>query len=145
MTEENKTLVWRLFEEVINTGDLNRADALVDRDFVEHNPAPGQGTGLDGFKLLMAMLRAAFPDLRITIDELVAEDDKVSVRLTARGTHEGTFAGVPATGNRVAWEGISMLRISEGRIAERWFHADTAGLMRQLGGEAQAPGPPPAD
>lgn len=117
---------------MINPGDLDRADELVAADFVEHNPTPGQVPGLAGFKQVVSMLRAAFPDLRITTDELVAEGDKVSVRLTARGTHQGPFQGIPPTGNRVAWEGISMLRVADGQVVERWFHADVLGLRRQL-------------
>jgi len=88
---------------------------------------------------VITMLRGAFPDLRIDVDELVAEGDKVSVRLTARGTHEGVFQGIPATGRRVAWEGISMIRLEGDRIVERWFHVDNLGLMRQLGaGESRS-------
>ena len=127
---------------MINTGDLDRADALVAPDFVEHNPTPGQGPGLEGFRQVVAMLRAAFPDLHITIDDLVGEGDKVSVRLTARGTHEGPFMGMAPTGRRAAWEGISIIRIADGRVAERWFHADVAGLARQLGAGPGGGGPP---
>lgn len=137
--DDNKALVRRLFDEVINAGEPSRADELVASDFVEHNPVPGQAPGLEGFKQVITMLRGAFPDLRIDVDELVAEGDKVSVRLTARGTHEGVFQGIPATGRRVAWEGISMIRLEGDRIVERWFHVDNLGLMRQLGaGESRS-------
>lgn len=131
-TEENKALVRQLFEEVINPGDLDRAGTLVATDFVEHNPMPEQAPGLAGFKQVVTSLRAAFPDFHLTTDELVAEADPVSVRLTARGTHQGVFQGIPPTGRRVAWEGISMLRITDGKITERWFHADVLGLRKQL-------------
>lgn len=130
----NKAIVARLFTDVINTGDLDRADALVAPDFVEHNPTPGQQPGLAGFKQVVAMLRSAFPDLVITTDEIIAERDLVSVRLTARGTHRGPFMGIAPSGRSAAWEGISMIRLVDGWIAERWFHADVAGLRAQLGG-----------
>ena len=139
--EDNKALVRRLFDDVINHGDLEQADDLVSVGFVEHNPMPGQAAGLAGFKQVLVMLRAAFPNLRITIDELVAEGDKVAVRLTACGDHQGAFQGLPPTGRRVAWEGISMLHIADGQVVERWFHADVLGLREQLG--AAAPGQPP--
>lgn len=139
--EHNKALVRRLFDDVINRGDLERADDLVYVGFVEHNPTPGQTAGLAGFKQVLTMLRAAFPNFGITIDELVAEGDKVAVRLTARGDHHGAFQGIPPTGRRVEWEGISMLRIADGQVVERWFHGDVLGLRQQLGGPT--PGQPP--
>lgn len=139
--DNNKALVRRLFDDVINHGDPERADDLVSVGFVEHNPMPGQAAGLAGFKQVLTMLRAAFPNLRITIDELVAERDKVAVRLTACGDHQGAFQGIPPTGRRVAWEGISLPRVADGQVVERWFHADVLGLREQLG--AVAPGQPP--
>ncbi len=81
--------------------------------------APGQAPGLEGFTQVNTMLRAAFPDLRLTVEEMVAEGDRVSVRFTARGTHQSEFWGVPPTGSRVAWEVISIVRIAGGKIAER--------------------------
>lgn len=132
-TDDNKALVRRLFDDVINPGELDRASALVAAEFAEHNPMPGQAPGLEGFKQVVTSLRAAFPDLHITIDELVAEADLVSARLTARGTHKGPFQGIPPKGKSVAWEGISILRIEDGKIVERWFHADVLGLRLQLG------------
>ncbi len=92
--EDNKLLIRRLFEDVINTGDVDRADDLVAPDFVEHNPAPGQGPGLEGFKQVVAMLRSAFPDLIITINELIAEGDLVSVRLTARQKYDAAMNAI---------------------------------------------------
>ena len=80
------------------------------------------------------MLRAAFPDLRLTVEEMVAEGDRVSVRFTARGTHQGEFSGVPPTGSRVAWEVISIVRVAVGKIAERWSQSDVEGLRQQLHG-----------
>ncbi len=94
--------------------------------------APGQAPGLEGFKQVNTMLRAAFPDLRLTVEEMVSEGDKVSVRCTARGTHQGEFWGVPPTGSRVAWEVISIVRLAGGKIAERWSQSDVAGLRQQL-------------
>lgn len=142
--EENKALVRSLFEEVINPGELDRADEFLGAGFVEHDPAPGQAPGVEGFKQVIAMLRSAFPDLRITIEDLVAEADKVSVRLTVRGTHRDEFQGIPPTDRQVAWAGISIIRIADGKVVERWFQSDVLGLRRQIGavpptGRPQAP------
>jgi len=131
-TERNKAVVRRLFEEVINPGKLERAEELIRADFVEHGGAPGQAPGLEGFKQVNTMLRVAFPDLRLTVEEMVAEGDRVSVRFTARGTHRGEFWGVPPTGNPVAWEVISIVRVAGGKIAERWSQSDVASLRQQL-------------
>ncbi len=137
--EGNKAVIRRLFEEVINPGDLERADELIRADFVEHGPTPGQAPGLEGFKQVNTMLRAAFPDLRLTVEEMVAEGDRVSVRFTARGTHRGEFWGVPPTANRVAWEVISIVRVAGGKIAERWSQSDALGLKQQLGTDDDRP------
>ena len=94
--------------------------------------APGQAPGLEGFKQVNTMLRAAFPDLRLPVEEMVAEGDRVSVRFTARGTHQGEFWGAPPTGSRVAWEVISIVRVAGGKIAECWSQSDVAGLRQQL-------------
>lgn len=140
--EENKALVRRLFDEVINAGDLARAGEFVADGFVEHNPTPGQAPGVEGFEGVIGMLHSAFPDLHITIEDLVAEGEKVSVRLTVRGTHRGVFQGIPSTDRRVEWAGISILRIADGKVAERWFQSDVLGLRQQLGA-IPPPGPPP--
>lgn len=130
--ESNKTVIRRMFEEVINPGELERAGELMRADFVEHGGAPGQAPGPEGFEQVNSMLRCAFPDLRLTVEEMVAEGDRVAVRFTARGTHQGEFLGVPASGNRVAWEVISIVRVAGGKIAERWSRSDAVGLRQQL-------------
>ena len=100
----NKIVIRRLVEQVLNAGNLDRAGELVDAGFIEHNPATSnQPPGPEGFRQVNAMLRAAFPDLSLTIEEMIAERDKIAVRFIARGTHWGEFGGVPPTGNRVAW------------------------------------------
>lgn len=131
--EANKTVIRRLVEEVLNAGDLARTDEVIGAGFIEHNPAvPDQAPGPEGFRQVNSLLRSAFPDLSLTIEEMIAERDKVAVRFTARGTHRGEFAGVPPSGNRVAWEVVSIIRIAEGKVAERWSQSDALGLMQQL-------------
>ena len=100
-TEENKALL-RRFIEIWNTGNIAMADEFVNTDLVDHSLPPGLPPGLAGFKLLVSGFRSAFPDLRITIDDLMAQGDKAAARVTFRGTQQGEFQGIPATGKSFA-------------------------------------------
>ncbi len=133
-SEDNQALVQRLFEEVFNQKQLDRADELVAPDYLDHGAVPGQGPGLEGAKQQRwGMYFAAIPDLHATIDDLVAEGDKVVVRYTVEGTQQGELPGVPPTGKRFRISGISIYRLAEGKIAEQWEQMDMLGLMQQLG------------
>jgi predicted ester cyclase len=128
--EENKALVRRLVEEVWDTGDYERLDSLSTPSFAESTQQVNQG------------MRLAFPDYRHTIEDLVAADDKVVLRWTARGTHQGELVTevmrVPPTGKQMTITGIHIFRIADGRIAERWVEADVLGVLQQLGAIANA-------
>jgi steroid delta-isomerase-like uncharacterized protein len=132
-TEENKAFVRRFFEEVINGGNLAAAADFVTTDFVEHEPLPVPGAGLEGFRQFFTMLRVAFPDFQVAIDDLIAEEDQVVARVTLRGTHRGTFLQVPATGRQVAMDVIDVVRLADGKIAEHWGVADNLTLLQQVG------------
>jgi steroid delta-isomerase-like uncharacterized protein len=133
-SEDNKALVQRLFEEVFNQKRLERADAFVAPDYLDHGAVPGQGPGLEGAKQQRwAMYFAAIPDLHATIDDLVAEGNKVVVRYTVEGTQQGALPGVPPTGKRFRISGISIYRLAEGKITEQREQMDMLGLMQQLG------------
>ena len=139
MSEQNKAIARRFYDEVINKGNLALADALLTHDFMDHG-AQGVPMNLEGFKRFATGLAAAFPDLRVTVEDMVAEGDKVAVRVTVSGTHTGVFMGsVQATGKRVTWTGIDIMRLRDGKIAERWNHRDLLGLLQQLG-VAPSPG-----
>ncbi|MDQ4001303.1 MAG: ester cyclase [Actinomycetota bacterium] len=131
--EENKALNRRFVEEVINQGNIDAIDELIDPGVVDHAAPPGFPTGREGAKQFAAMMRAAFPDLHLTIEDMIAEGDKVAVRSTWSGTHEGEFMGIPATGRRVAVSGIDISRCADGRMVEHWEQFDALGLMQQLG------------
>ena len=133
MTEENKAVETRFIEEVLNGKDLAVADELVAKDVVELDPFPGQEQGREGLKELLGMLFAAFPDQHWTIEELIAEGEKVVNRFTWRGTHQGEFMGIPPTGRRVEVKGVVIDRIVEGKIADTRILMDNLGLMQQLG------------
>ncbi len=134
MSEENKALVRRFYEEVLNNGNFDVVDELSAADFVDHNPPPGVGAGLEGVKQAIGMYRSAFPDLKIEVEEQVAEGNLVVSRLSGSGTHTGEFMGIPPTGRRT--EGVTtfdMIRIVDGKAVERWGVVDQASLMMQLG------------
>src|SRR5579871_2949794 len=115
---ENKSVVNRFVEEVINQGRLEQADELVVADFVELDPLPGQQPGRDGLKEIIAQMRAAFPDIHWMLDEMVAEGEKVVSRFTWSGTHRGPFIGIPATGRSISVKGVVIDRIVEGKMVD---------------------------
>ena len=131
--EENKAIVHRIMEEIFNKGNVAAADELIASNFVDHNPVSGQPAGLEGLKQVVTMFRTAFPDLHCTVEEMIAEGDKVVARGTIRGTHKGEFMGVPPTGKRVRVTGIDIARIAGGKVVERWGNFDEMGMMQQLG------------
>ena len=130
-TEENKALLRRTYEAV-NQKNLTAFFEQFTLDFVLHN---GSMTiqGLEAFKQLEAMLLAALPDLHYTVEDLIAEGDKVAVRITATGTHHGVFLGVPPTGKHTTVTESAISRIEGGKIAEHWSETDMLGLLQQLG------------
>lgn len=132
MLHANKTVVARFYHEVVNGGNLALADELMAHDFIEHgNPA---GSGIEGFKQFVSGLAAAFPDLRITIEDMIAEGDKVVARVTVRATHKGTFMrSIRPTGKEVTFTGVDIFQIGDGKIIGRWNQRDLLGLLRQLG------------
>jgi len=137
----NKALVRRFYEEVESQGRLDSIDALFAPTFTDMGH-PERGTGPASVRAHVIEMRTRFPDLTVTIDQLLAEDDWVVARLTSRGTHRGPFAGIPPTGKTVVWSGVAMQRIVDGRIVERWTRYDMIGLLRQLGA-LQFGAPPP--
>lgn len=132
-TAENKTVIRRFVQEVINLGRFEQADSLVAIDFVELDPLPGQKQGRDGLKEVIAMMRAAFPDIHWSLDEMVAEEDTVVSRFTWTGTHQGLFLGIPATGRTVTVKGVVIDHLAEGKMAESRLLMDNLSLMQQLG------------
>jgi steroid delta-isomerase-like uncharacterized protein len=134
-TESNKTVSRRLFEEVWNKGNLALLNEIIAKDLVNSGPGtlPGLPTGPEGTKQLITVYRNAFPDVRFTIDEQIAEGDKVVTRWTAHGTHKGELVGIPATGKSSTVTGITVDRIVNGKIAESWGIFDQFGMMQQLG------------
>jgi steroid delta-isomerase-like uncharacterized protein len=131
--EANKTLYRRWFEEVVTGRNLALADELLAADYVLHFPGLPAPLDRDGHKQLLSMFHQAFPDWRETVDDVIAEGNKVVIRVTGTGTHEGDFQGIPPSHKRVTATGVGIGRIANGRIAESWAEYDALGLLRQVG------------
>lgn len=134
MSKEAARNLYDVLNRALATGHLDLLDAVMDPKAVDHNPDPGQSIGLDGIKGAFAGFRRAFPDLQFTIEDLIAEGDKVACRLSTRGTHLGTFLDVAPTGRKVAQSGIDLLRFSGGRMTDRWGAFDMLALLKQIEG-----------
>ena len=131
--EENKTIERRYMEEVWTKGNLAAVDELVATNYVDHTPMPGASPDLQGLKQFVTVVTAAFPDWHPTIEDMIAEGDKVVVRFRGSGTHKGEFIGIPPTGKQVTMMAIAIHRIAGGKIVENWLQADMLGMMVQLG------------
>lgn len=131
--EENRAVIRRAYEELWNERNVDVVDELVAEDFLNHAAPPGRQRGRQGLKDVVRMFEGAFPDFRYEVEDVISEGDKIAVRDTFTGTHQGDFMGIPATGNRVTMEAIHIYRFSEGRLAEHWVARDDLGMMRQLG------------
>ena len=134
LTEEYKALVREVIQELFNKGNLAVADQAYAREYVGHDPAsPEPLRGPEGVKQDISKYRSAFPDLHFTVEDLIAEGDRVVSRFRITGTHRGELMGIPPTGKRAVVTGISILRFAGGKIAEEWSNWDALGLMQQLG------------
>jgi len=133
MSEQHKAVVRRYYDEVLNQRKIDLLDELAVEDYVEHDPFPGQGNGLADLKARVAGLFAAFNPLRFTIEDIIAEGDKVVVRWTNAGTDVAGFLGMPATGGDFGIAGIDIHVVRDGKLAEHWHVVDLLAQMQQLG------------
>jgi steroid delta-isomerase-like uncharacterized protein len=121
------------FGEAVSSGNLEALNGLVSADSVDHDPAPGQVAGPKGYIDFFSKLRTAFPDLGISLEYLVADDENVSFAYTITGTHQGDFNGIPATNKRIKARGMQISRFENGKMVERWGSSDELGILKQLG------------
>ncbi len=134
MSEKNKAVVRRLFEEVWNKGNLSVTDECFAPTYTHHDPStPEFARGPEGEKRRATLYRAAFPDLRLTIEDLVAEEETVVARWSCRGTHRGDLSGIALTGKQITISGISIARFAGGKMIEGWVNWDAHGMLEQLG------------
>ncbi len=129
--DENKKLALRVYE-LLNTGSTEEIGELVSDDYDEHDPLPGQGVGREGVLDRFSMLSSALAP-RFTVDDVIAEADRVVVRWTNSGTHVGEFAGIPPTGRTFTIAGIDIYRVADRKLAEHWHVIDQLSMLGQLG------------
>ncbi|MEV7869776.1 ester cyclase [Streptomyces sp. NPDC088124] len=136
MADSNKA-TFRRFHDVLNSGDAEAISKIIDEvvapDLLFHAPVPMGATGVQALKKVWTVLLRAFPDLRVEIEDVIAEGDKVVVRNTVTGTHRGEYRDLPPTGRSVRYDEIFIFRFAGGRIAEVWGVVDVFAQMRQLG------------
>lgn len=140
-TEQNKAVVRRVYDELLNQENKRVIEEIYDPEVVIHDPFMGTVTGIEAFKQLLGVFDAAFPGHRVQVHTIIAEGDWVTVVHTHTAKHTGTFMGIPPTGKDVVVPGIEAFRMANGKIAEFWRHDDDAGLLMQLGA---LPAPQPA-
>ena len=131
MSEQNKAIARRIFDEVASKGNLEVIDELVSPNHVYHSDP--ELSGIEGQKKLVTRYRTAFPDLVLSVQDQIAEGDKVVTRFTAQGTHRGDLMGTPPTGKQVTATAISIMRFVDNKVVEEWELVDEMGMMRQLG------------
>jgi steroid delta-isomerase-like uncharacterized protein len=140
--EENKALFRRIPEEVWSKGDMAAADVILSAGFVNHNPAFGNAPTRDGYKQTVLQFRQAFPDLTMTVEDVIAEGDRVTLRCRVGGTHLGRFGAFPASGRAVEFTLTATGRIDDGQVAELWVNGDLMTLLQQLGATITPPADP---
>ena len=134
MSEANKHVVKRLFDELWNQGNLSAADELFAPNYTHHDPAtPDFGRGPESERKRASLYRGAYPDVRLLMDHIISEGDTVMARWSCHGTHKGELNGIAPTGRRIDITGISVCRLTGGKIAEAWVQWDALGMMQQLG------------
>jgi steroid delta-isomerase-like uncharacterized protein len=138
MPKDAKSLV-RHFYDAVGAGNLSVIDELVADEFVDREEFPGLEPNKEGVKQFFVMLRSAFPDLRMEIREMLADDDLVSVRVIATGTQEGDFMGMSSSGRRIEVQVFDIFRIRDGQVTEHWGLMDAMTMMQQLGGMPEFP------
>jgi steroid delta-isomerase-like uncharacterized protein len=143
MPQTAEEIVREFIERCVNRRELKRTRRFWTADGTWHGTAFGETSGLAEFEEALERFLTAFPDLRLKIEDAVARDDRVALRLTLTGTHEGEFIGVPPTGRSVEFAAIAFFRLEGDRIAEEWFSGDVYGLQCQLTGAASSLAPAP--
>lgn len=132
-TERYKAMDRRVVDEIINGGNLDVADELFAPEYVYHGPGGQELRGPEGFKQLITVYRTAFPDIELTVKDMIAEGDRLAVRFTIHGTHEGDLMGIPPTGKKISITGNIVYRIEDGMFVESWETFEQMTMMQQLG------------
>lgn len=132
MSQQDNIAAQQKMGEAVNSGNLDVFKDIMTQNVVDHDPAPDQGPGPEGFIQFFTMFRTAFPDLSVSVDQMVADEDNVAIAYTVTGTHQGDFMGVSPSGKRVQARGMQIARFENGKIAERWGSSDELGILKQI-------------
>jgi steroid delta-isomerase-like uncharacterized protein len=133
MSKQDSISAQKRFGAAVNSGKLHEFNNLMTSDVKDHDPAPDQGPGPEGFVQFFSKFRKAFPDLEVAVNYMVADDNNVAIAYTVTGTHKDVFHGVPATGKKIKARGVQIARFENDKIAERWGSSDELGILKQLG------------
>lgn len=133
MSKQDNIAAQQKFGQAVNSGKLDAIKDVMASSVVDHDPAPDQGSGPEGFIQFFTTFREAFPDLNVTVEQMVADDDNVAIAYTITGTHQGEFMNVPATNRRIKARGVQIARFEDGQIVERWGSSDQLGILQQIG------------
>ena len=133
MSREQNIATQERLGQAISSGQLDVLNDIFAPNVVEHDPAPDQGPGPRGFVHFFETLRGAFPDLTVTPEHMVTDEDNVAIAYTISGTHQGDFLGVAPTGKHISARGVQIGRFADGKIVERWGSSDELGILHQLG------------
>ncbi len=134
MSKEANIATAKKMGDAVNSGHLEEFHQIFAPDVIDHDPAPDQGKGPDGFIGFFTEFRTSFPDLKIAVDHMVTDEDNVAIAYTITGTHQGPFQGIPATGKKIKARGLQIAKYdANGKITERWGSSDEAGILQQLG------------
>lgn len=133
MSKERNKEAQQKFGDAINSGNLEQLRDLVSPNVKEHDPAPNQGPGAQGYIDFFTMMRNAFPDMKVEVEHLVADEENVAFAYTLTGTHKGDFMGIAGTGKSIEARGMQISRFEDGKLVERWGSSDELGILKQIG------------
>jgi steroid delta-isomerase-like uncharacterized protein len=133
MSKEANVATLTKFATAVNTGNFDLFKEAVSPDNVDHDPAPGQVQGPEGYRMYFSGLRTAFPDLAVAPETIVADDDSIAFAYTITGTQTGPLMGIPPTGKKIKVRGMQISKFKDGKMVERWGSSDELGMLQQLG------------
>ena len=133
MSKETNIAAQKKFGEAANTGNFEAFKDLVEKDSIDHDPAPGQESGPEGYIEFFTLLRTAFPDMKIEVETMVADEEQVAFAYTLTGTHQGDFNGIAATNKPIKIRGMQISKFVDGKMTERWGSSDELGILKQIG------------
>lgn len=133
MSQQDNIAATERLGAAVNSGNLDALHEVFAPNVIDHDPASDQAPGPEGFIQFFTGFRAAFPDLNISVEQLVADEDNVAIAYTVTGTHRGDFLGIPATGKSIKARGVQIARFENGQIVERWGSSDQLGILQQIG------------